>query len=40
MRTRKKIPWWLIPTLLALMLVGGLLILDSAAVAPFVYTVD
>lgn len=31
-------PWWLLPTLLALILVAALLIADSDAAAPFVYT--
>lgn len=30
--------WWLLPTLLALLLVGGLLIAESAVTPPFLYT--
>ena len=30
--------WWLLPTILALILVAGLLIAESRATAPFVYT--
>ena len=37
MRVRKK--FWLLPILLALLLVGGLLILaEGSAAAPFIYT--
>jgi len=35
---RKK--WWLAPVLLALLVMGGLLILaQGSAVAPFIYTI-
>ena len=37
--TTRKLLWWLLPALLALALVGGLLVADSSAGAPFVYTV-
>ena len=31
--------WWMIPTVVALLLVGGLIMLaQSSAIAPFVYT--
>jgi hypothetical protein len=30
--------WWLTPIVLGLLLVGGLVILSSTAVAPFIYT--
>lgn len=30
--------WWLIPILLALLLVGVLIVLSSTAAAPFIYT--
>ena len=36
LRTNKK--WWLTPIIIALLLVGGLLILGSTAAAPFIYT--
>jgi hypothetical protein len=29
--------WWLLPILLVLALVGGLLLLSTSAVAPFIY---
>jgi len=35
-RYNKK--WWLIPIVVMLLAVGGLLILSSTAVAPFIYT--
>lgn len=35
----RNIPWWLLPIVLALLLVGGLLIAESSARLPFVYTV-
>jgi len=38
MRVRKK--WWLLPTLLVLLVLGGLLIVaQGSALAPFIYTV-
>ncbi|HKQ25275.1 MAG TPA: DUF5989 family protein [Burkholderiales bacterium] len=37
MRTRKK--YWLIPLLLAMVVLGGLIVLaQGSAVAPFIYT--
>ena len=37
MRTRKK--FWLIPILLVMVILGGLIVLaQSSAVAPFIYT--
>jgi Family of unknown function (DUF5989) len=37
MRTRKK--FWLLPILLMLLILGGLLILaQTSAIAPFIYT--
>ena len=37
MRTRKK--YWLIPLLLAMVILGGLIVLaQGSAVAPFIYT--
>ena len=30
--------WWLIPTLLALLLLGGLVILGGTGLAPFIYS--
>ncbi len=36
---QKKLLWWLLPAILALILVGGLLIADSSAGSPFLYTV-
>ena len=30
--------WWLAPIVLALLLVGGLLLLGGTAAAPFIYT--
>jgi hypothetical protein len=31
--------WWLIPMLIALFLIGGLIVLaQSSAIAPFIYT--
>ena len=38
-KTARKLLWWLLPVLLALALVGVLLVADSSAGAPFVYTV-
>lgn len=29
--------WWLTPILLALLLIGGLVLLSSSALAPFIY---
>ncbi len=38
MRARKK--WWLLPVLLVLLVFGGLLILaQTTAIGPFIYTV-
>lgn len=38
MRARKK--WWLLPTLLVILVLGGLLIVaQGSALAPFIYTV-
>ena len=38
MRARKK--WWLLPTLLVILVLGGLLIVaQGSALAPFNYTV-
>jgi hypothetical protein len=38
LRTRKK--FWLVPVLLAMLLLGGLLILaQGSAIAPFIYTI-
>jgi len=38
MRVRKK--WWLLPILLALLLLGGLIVLtEGSVVAPFIYTI-
>jgi hypothetical protein len=35
--SRKR--WWLIPMLIALFLIGGLIVLaQSSAIAPFIYT--
>lgn len=31
--------WWLTPIILVMLLVGALLLLNSTAVAPFIYTV-
>ena len=36
LRENKK--WWLLPLLIALVLVGGLIVLSSTALAPFIYT--
>ncbi len=36
MRHNKK--WWLTPIILALVLVGGLIVLGGTAAAPFIYT--
>jgi hypothetical protein len=37
LRTNKK--YWLLPTLLAMALIGGILVLvQESAVAPFIYT--
>ena len=30
--------WWLLPLIAVLVLVGGLLVLSSTALAPFIYT--
>ena len=38
MRVRKK--WWLLPIIIAMLLVGALLIFaQSSALAPFIYTI-
>ena len=36
LRHNKK--WWLIPIIVALLLVGVLIVLGSSAAAPFIYT--
>jgi hypothetical protein len=36
LRTSKK--WWLTPIVLALLLLGGLIVLSGTAAAPFIYT--
>ena len=37
LRVRKK--WWLAPTIMLLLVVGGLLVLaQGSAIAPFIYT--
>jgi hypothetical protein len=37
MKVRKK--WWLMPIILALVLIGALIVLtEGSAVAPFIYT--
>ena len=38
-KMKRRLLWWLLPALLALALVGGLLVADSSAGAPFLYTV-
>jgi len=30
--------WWLVPILVALLILGGLILLSGTAVAPFIYT--
>lgn len=35
---QKKVLWWLLPAILAVILVGALLIADSSAGTPFLYT--
>jgi hypothetical protein len=37
MKQNKK--WWLIPVVIATLLMGILIILGSTAIAPFIYTV-
>jgi hypothetical protein len=38
MKVRKK--WWLLPTIVVLMLVGALLVFaQGSALAPFIYTI-
>lgn len=37
LRERKK--WWLLPMILALLIVGLFIIISSSALAPFVYTI-
>ncbi len=38
MRTRKK--WWLLPTIVLMLLVGALLVFaQGSALAPFIYTI-
>ena len=36
LRANKK--WWLLPIIAVLILVGGLIVLSSTALAPFIYT--
>lgn len=36
LRQNKK--WWLIPVIVALLLIGALVLLGGTAVAPFIYT--
>jgi hypothetical protein len=36
LRTSKK--WWLMPILVALLLLGALIIMSGTAAAPFIYT--
>ncbi len=36
LRHNKK--WWLIPVIVALLLIGALVLLGGTAVAPFIYT--
>ncbi len=36
LRQNKK--WWLIPVILALVVIGALVVLGGTAVAPFIYT--
>jgi hypothetical protein len=35
---RENRKWWLLPLIVVLVLVGGLIVLSSTAVAPFIYT--
>ena len=35
---RQNRKWWLLPLIVVLVLVGGLIVLSSTAVAPFIYT--
>lgn len=35
---RENRKWWLLPLIAVLVLVGGLLVLSSTAIAPFIYT--
>jgi len=35
---RENRKWWLLPLIAVLVLVGGLLVLSSTALAPFIYT--
>jgi Family of unknown function (DUF5989) len=30
--------WWLLPLIVTLLVIGGLVLLSSTAVAPFIYT--
>jgi hypothetical protein len=36
LRANRK--WWLLPLIAVLVLVGGLIVLSSTALAPFIYT--
>jgi hypothetical protein len=36
---RRSRKWWLVPTLIALLLMGGLIVLAASGAAPFIYTV-
>ncbi len=36
LRQNKK--WWLVPVIVALLLIGALVVLGGTAVAPFIYT--
>lgn len=35
---RENRKWWMLPLIVVLVLVGGLIVLSSTAVAPFIYT--
>ena len=35
---RRTGKWWLLPIVLAILVVGGLVILGGSAAAPFIYT--
>ena len=37
LRVRKR--YWLLPVLVALLLIGGLIALSGSALAPFIYTI-
>lgn len=30
--------WWLLPIVIALLLIGGIVVLSGTAIAPFIYT--